>query len=119
MSNRNDELERLQRLRERQLSARDPRAKERRTQRKVAARRRKLRKRLTLKDILLDIPYKWQGVIIGAIIGVIISIVLTLTVESSWVELLGLLAVLFIAMIGFVIGQALDAREELKDLMRD
>ena len=45
MSDRNDEVERLMRLREQQIRARDPKAKDRKVQSRVAARRRKLLKR--------------------------------------------------------------------------
>ena len=116
MSNQNDELERLMRLRDRQLSARDPGAKEREIQRKVAARRRRAKKQITFQEMLTDVSKKWQGIIIGAIVGMVISIVLTLTVEASWTGLAGLLAVLGLAILGFFFGQAFDVRDELNNL---
>ena len=118
MSDKN-EIDRLQRLRQQQLAARDPHAKQREIDRKVAARRRKYKKQVTFQDMLADMSYKWQGVIVGALIGIIGSIVLSLTVEASWVELAGLAAVIVLAMLGFILGQAFDAREELKDLIDD
>ena len=119
MSDKNNETDRLQRLRQQQIAARDPRAKQREIDRKVAARRRKPKKQITFQDMLADMSHKWQGVIVGALIGVIVSIVLSLTVEASWVELVGLAAVIVLATLGFILGQAFDAREELRDLIDD
>ena len=116
MSKQNDEVERLRRLRERQLQARDPLAKQRKVERKVTARRRKQKTSFSFRA-MLDVPYQWRGAIIGAVIGMGISIVLTLTLENQWTEVIGLLIVVFLAVLGFVFGQAIDAREELKDLM--
>lgn len=118
MSKQNDEIERLRRLRERQLQARDPHAKQRKIDRKVATRRRKQKQSFSLRA-MLDMPYKWRGAIIGALLGMGISIVLPMVVKSEWIEIIGLLLVLFLAIIGIVFGQAFDEREELKDLMRD
>jgi uncharacterized protein YacL len=116
MSKQNDEVERLRRLRERQLQARDPLSKQRKIDRKVTARRRKQKKSFSFRA-MLDMPYQWRGAIIGAVIGMGISIVLTLTLENQWTEVIGLLVVVFLAVLGVVFGQAMDAREELKDLM--
>jgi uncharacterized protein YacL len=119
MSDNNSEIERLRRLRQQQLAARDPHAKQRDINRKVSARRRKLKKQGAFQDMLTDMAYKWKGVIVGALIGIIISIVLSLTVEAWWVELAGLAAVIVLASIGLILGQAFDAREELKYLIDD
>lgn len=117
MGKQSDEIERLERLRERQLKARDPLAKQRRIERKVTARRRKLKKQESLLSILTDVPRKWQGVVIGALAGMLISIVLTMAVEATWAEYAGLGAVLFLVLVGYSIGQGLDARDELRELM--
>jgi uncharacterized protein YacL len=124
MSNRNDEVERLKRLREQQIRARDPMAKERRTQAKVTRRRRKLRRsnsfQYMLKDMLGDMPYKFWGVIIGAVIGMIISIVLALVLDDiTIVAVLGLLVTLILMVVGFVFGHSFDWRAEVTDEFKD
>ena len=125
MSNRNDELERLKRLREQQIRARDPMAKERRTQARVTARRRKLKKRSNsfqymLKDMLGDMPYKFWGVIIGAVVGTIISIVLALVLDDiTVVAIVGLLVTLILIVVGFVLGHSFDWRAEVTDELKD
>ncbi len=116
MSKKNDEVERLRRLRARQLQARDPLAKQRKVGRKVTARRRKQKQSFSFRA-MLDMPYQWRGAIIGALIGMGISIVLTLTLENQWTEVIGLLIVIFLAALGTIFGQAVDVREELKDLI--
>jgi len=119
MSNRKDEVERLMRLRQRQLSARDPHAKQREIDRRVAARRRKLRQQNSFLSIFTEVPFKWQGIVLGALIGLVILILLPLLVDAAWVDLAGLAAIIVLAIMGFFFGQALDVREELKELMRD
>lgn len=119
MSNRKDEVERLMRLRQRQLSARDPHAKQREIDRRVATRRRKLRQQDSFLSVFTDVPFKWQGIVLGALIGLVILILLPLLVDAAWVDLAGLAAIIVLAIMGFFFGQALDVREELKDLMRE
>ncbi len=118
MSKQNDEVERLRRLRQRQLQARDPLAKQRKVDRKVTARRRKQKTSFSFRA-MLEMPYQWRGAIIGALIGMGISIVLTLTLNHQWTEIIGLLILVFLTALGLIFGNIMDVREELKDLMRD
>ena len=53
------------------------------------------------------------------LIGLAILILLPLLVEASWVDFVGLAAIIVFAIIGFFFGQALDVREELRDLVKD
>ena len=116
MTKRNEELERLKRLRQKQLQARDPLAKQRKIERKVAARRHGTKERVTFKSMITDVPYRWRGAILGAVLGIVISIVLPSLVEASWVDWVGLLAVVALALLGFMFGRAFDLRDELRDL---
>jgi len=116
MTKRNEELERLKRLRQKQLQARDPLAKQRKIERKVAARRRGTREKVTFKSMITDVPYRWRGAILGAVLGIVVSVVLPSLVDASWVEWIGLLAVLALALLGFMFGRAFDSRDELRDL---
>jgi uncharacterized membrane protein SpoIIM required for sporulation len=38
-------------------------------------------------------------------------------VTTSWTDVIGLLSVLFLTILGVIIGQAIDLREEIKDLI--
>ena len=46
----------------------------------------------------------------------VISVALSLLVRAPWVDLMGILAIIALAIIGFLFGQALDVRDELRDL---
>lgn len=117
MSPRDDEVERLQRLRDRQLSARDPLVHNNQLQHKISQQYRD-KKRYSFQDLLRVIPYKWWGIIIGAAIGLVIWVALSLLVDANWVSVVGIVATLVLPIVGFFFGQAFDLREELQDLAR-
>jgi hypothetical protein len=126
MSKQNEELERLMRLRERQIQARDPKAKEKKIQAKVTARRRKLRRsrntsfQYMIQDMLRDMSYKFWGIIIGAVLGTIVSIVLALLLEDIvMVAVLGLVITLVLILVGFIFGHSFDWRAEVTDEFKD
>jgi integral membrane sensor domain MASE1 len=112
MSNRNDEIERIQRIRDQQIRARDPRARARKTQQKISARRRE--DTFSFQDLLRSIPAKWWGMIIGGVIGLVLAIVLSRAVETeaSWVEYVWYVIVLVGIVLGRGVGAAMDWSEE-------
>jgi hypothetical protein len=115
-----DEVDRLVRLRQQQLKARDPHAKQRAIDRKVARRRARTRKQPgSYFEVFTDVPRKWQGIVIGLLLGLLVWIGLNLLVSASWVDIVGLASVVGLAIIGFYFGQAIDTRDELRELMRD
>jgi hypothetical protein len=115
-----DEVDRLMRLRQQQLKARDPHAKQRAIERKVARRRARTRKQPgSYLEVFTDVPRKWQGVVIGILLGMFVWVGLNLWVSASWVDSIGLAAIVGLAIIGFYFGQAVDTRDELRELMRD
>jgi hypothetical protein len=119
MSNRNDEIERIQRIRDQQIRARDPRAHGRKVQQKISARR-KIDK-FSFQDALRSIPTKWWGMIIGGIIGLVGAIVLNkaIEVEASWMEYVGYVIVLAGIVLGRGVGAAMDwSEEDHKKLVR-
>lgn len=120
MSSQDDELERLRRLRERQIQARDPKAKDRKVQASVTARRRKLKKSVSfqtmMRDVLGDMPYKLWGALIGVALGTVISIVLALFLEDIvMVAIIGLAATIVLAVVGVIFGHSFDWRAEVED----
>lgn len=114
----NQEQERLRRLRERQLADRDPKAKERQFQRMTAQRERKRDKSYSLARAWGDIPHIWRGSFYGLILGLFIMLVLPYFWDSSWTFLVSILAAIVTTMFGAVVGNAIDTREELKNLIR-
>ena len=112
MSNRNDEIERIQRIRERQIKARDPRAHHRKHQQKI--RERYKEETFSFQDLLKSIPTKWWGMIIGGMIGLIAAIVLNKVVETdvSWIDYVWYLVVFACVVLGRGVGAAVDWSEE-------
>ena len=115
MSNSSNDSERLRRIREQQLQARDPQKKQRKIQGRVSSQYRS-RQKYTVKDGVRDIHHKWKGLFIGLFIGVIIWVLLVAFVEKTWVDLVGILAVLAFAIIGFIYGSSLDWRDDIRDV---
>jgi hypothetical protein len=119
MSKRNDEIERIQRIRDQQIRARDPRARDRKRQQKVRARYRE--ETFSFQDVLRNIPAKWWGMIIGGIIGLVVAIALNkaIEIEASWMEYVGYVIVLFGIVLGRGVGAAMDwSEEDHKKLVR-
>ena len=117
MSGQNDELKRLKRIRDQQIRARDPSVKQKKLQHTISTRRRKSVRKLSFIDILREVSYKVKGTLIGFIIGLLIFLILPYLVDTSWIDYVGIGAILFLTILGFSLGQALDARDSLKELI--
>ncbi len=114
MGSQDNESDRLRRLRERQIQARDPQKKQRKIQGRVAGQYQK-RRNYTMADGVADLPHKWKGLIIGAIIGLLAAILISLLVTASWGIWLGLLAMIISPLLGFLFGMSFDWRDDLRD----
>jgi hypothetical protein len=112
MGSHNDEIERIKRIRDRQLNLRDPKAKDDAMQHRIASRYKV--EKLTVKGVLRDIPGRWMGTILGAIVGVVVAIAFNLLVESDafWIEYVGYFLILVCIVLGRGLGAAMDWREE-------
>ena len=117
MSQRNDESERLKRIRDRQVGLRDPQAKQQRLQGGIASRRQKSVKKYSSRQVVREIPFKARGAVIGAFIGVLILAFAPLIVDSPWTDVIGILSIVMLAIFGFLMGRAMDARDSLKELI--
>jgi hypothetical protein len=107
-----DELERLKRLRDQQVSARDPGAKQRAFDKMVAKRH----KDHYLTDVLKDLPYKvrWAfwGVGIGLVMGAGIGFIVDFTFQVHWIVYITLGVMVWGGIAGFIMGQARDSGTE-------
>jgi len=114
MGSQQDEIERLKRLRERQLSDRDPRKRDKRFQYRVSQRP---PKKLRFQEILKDIPSKWWGMIIGGVLGLALAIVLHLAMgeKAPWIQYVGIILFLGLVVLGRLLGAAVSWREEDHD----
>jgi hypothetical protein len=118
MRDRNDEVERFKRIRDRQISSRDPQTKQRRLQRGIAQKRQRSVKRFSFLAFWREVSHKARGTLIGAILGMVVLFVLPQFVEAYWVDLAGVAAIIIFAIVGFMFGQALDTRDSLQDLIK-
>lgn len=117
MASHHDE-DRLQRLRDRQIAARDPQRKLRRMHGGIAQRQRRSTQTFSLGRIWSEIPHIWKGAFYGLALGALaIAIVPTLWL-SPWALPCSTGAALMLAIIGLLIGRAEDTRDSLKDLVR-
>lgn len=115
----NREQERLKRLREHQLTDRDPLVKQRQFQRTAAQKERKARsKRYTLRDAWQTIPFIYRSPVIGLLLGLIVLLVLPYFWVSPWAFWVGLGATFFFVMVGILTGRAQDLRDNLKDALK-
>jgi len=117
MSQQNDEIERIQRIRDRQLQLRDPRAKERKFQRKAAASFKP--QKLTLVGAIQEMPGKWLGMILGGLAGVLLGVLFDLLVAAGewWMRYVPYVIAFAGLAIGRMLGAVLDWHEEDHDAL--
>jgi VIT1/CCC1 family predicted Fe2+/Mn2+ transporter len=118
MTSKDSEAERLRRLRDRQLQARDPYKRDRRLQRTISRRHRQAAEPFSLRRLWSEIPHQWKGTLYGAIVGVLIIVLLPQVVQSMWSTIFSIAAFPVLVVLGFLLGRAMDARDSLRDLMR-
>ena len=109
MSRQNEELERIKRIRDQQLVARDPRARDHALQ-QVRARRQS--KKLTVRNILADFTAKWTWMVVGGAIGAVLAIVVNLVFKATWAEYVGYGLILFGMVVGRILGAIRDWGDE-------
>jgi hypothetical protein len=117
MSDPRDERERIQRIRERQIRARDPGEKDRAFQRKISARYKK--PKLTFWDVIRDIPGRWVGMFVGGVVGILAVILVSHLIESDtvWCEAGKYIVVLVCVLMGMGLGRVMDWRDEDHDAL--
>lgn len=96
-----DERERLKRLREQQLRARNPKAKSEAQQRRIAEHHRKTAKPINLRTSLEYVPLRWWTMIIGALLGLVIGVWLNVLVDAAWTRT----AILILMFAGIALGR--------------
>ena len=114
MNGSNNEVERLKKLREQQLRARDPLKKQRKIQQTVT-RKYRAQKNVTPGELIGNIPHKIQGLIVGLILGLATWIVLAILFQEKWVDLVGIVALVILPSLGVLFGGAYDVRDNLRD----
>jgi uncharacterized protein YacL len=118
MPRQENDVERYRRIRDRQIGLRDPQKEVQRLQHSISAKRKSKVKKFSFKTILSEIAYKWWGLFFGLAFGVLVMVVLPYFIEGFWATAIGIAALLFLTILGVSLGQALDARDSLKELMK-
>jgi hypothetical protein len=112
------ESERLKRLRQKQLADRDPLVKQRQFQHNSAIKEKRMQKPFSLKKAWSDIPHSIKIPFYGLIFGVLVIVILPNIWESPYVILAGAGATLLLIIFGFILGNSLDLRDDIKKHMK-
>jgi hypothetical protein len=114
------EEERLKKLRDRQIADRDPQVKQRHYQQNYSRknRQRAAGQHLTLKSMWLDLPHVIRSSFIGLVLGLLTLWFLPQVWISRFAVPAGIAALVVFLMIGLVIGNALDVRDNIRDLSK-
>jgi len=116
MTNSNSEQERLKKLRDSQLADRDPGVKQRHYNRSYSVKSRRMNRKLTLKGILSDIPHVYRSAFSGLVLGLLVLWFL----PQYWISKFAMPAAVFCIIVftgvGAMIGNALDLRDNIRDL---
>ena len=118
MSGNDQELERLKRLRDRQLVDRGPLVKQRQFQRSSAQRERRNRNPYSLGKMWKDVPHAWKGFFYGLVLGTLVLLVVPLLWLSPWAVPCSAATIVVFVIFGVIMGRAIDTRENIKDLIR-
>jgi hypothetical protein len=110
-----DEQEKLKRLRDKQLTARDPLIKQRQFQHRVSVKEKQMKKPFSFKKAWADIPHIIKMPFYGLIIGVGVLLILTNLWISKWAGLVSGGLTLVLIIFGVIIGNSLDIRDSIRD----
>ncbi len=112
MKSEEEEVRRLQQLREAQLRDRDPTAKKTAQYQRVVANYKTRQKKITVGSIISDLPAKFWYMIIGGLLGVLFTLALLILFSEPWVKPVGWIVILFGLISGRVVGAAHDSGNE-------
>ena len=114
MSSGNREQERLKKLRDRQLQARDPQKKERKSQQTASSKYRKVKQKESfIKDSARTVSQTWRGLIIGGVLGFLIFILLPIFVDADWANSVGIAAIPVLMILGLLFGASFEWRDQI------
>lgn len=117
MADKSD-LERLRRIRQQQLAARDPGRKQRKLQQTITHKHRRRTQSFSFGRMWTEVPSRWKGALFGFIFGVIAIFVLPLVMDPKWATLTGFVLLFFLGLMGFLVGRSKDAQDDLRKLVR-
>lgn len=114
----NQEQERLRRLREKQLTDRDPLVKQRTIQRGITTKARRMRKPFKLTGAWKDLPHIIRTPFYALLLGIAVIFILPTLWISPLAIWTALLITVFLIIFGVVLGNSLDLRDDIKNNLR-
>jgi len=112
------EQARLRRLRERQIADRDPLVKQRKIQREISTKTKRMRKPFKLSGAWKDFPHVIRTPIYGLLLGVIVFFALPKFWASPNAAWVAIIVTVLLVLFGFILGGSLDWRDSLKNDLR-
>ncbi len=108
------ESEKLKRLRQKQLTDRDPLVKQRQFQRNSVIKEKRMQKPFSFKKAWSDIPHSIRMPFYGLIAGVLVIAILPNFWKSQYAIFAGAGITLLFIIFGFITGNSLDLRDDIK-----
>ncbi|MBN1263846.1 MAG: hypothetical protein JXA25_00025 [Anaerolineales bacterium] len=112
-----EEQDRLRRIKDQQLETRDPLKKQRKQDASIAVKHRKRTRSFSFTTMLDEIPACWIGLIVGLMVGGFFVLVLPLFLDYPWLDYATIGGTLFLMILGFLVGRAIDSQDTIKDLL--
>lgn len=113
--NQQREIERLKKLRDQQLTARDPH-KGTRTSMQAASEHMRKRRKFKLAQVWKEMKKVYQGLIIGLIFGTVLGVIIGFVWPTSTGAIVALLGLLIPTTFSVIIGAGMDWRDEMRRL---
>ncbi|MDP2776471.1 MAG: hypothetical protein Q8O48_02415 [Anaerolineales bacterium] len=113
-----EEQERLKQLRDRQLQARDPLARQRNFQHNSSTKEKRMRKPFSLSKAWKDIPHIFKSPFYGLLLGVSVVFVLPTIWDSPYAIIVGAGVTLLFIVFGLILGNSLDIRDRIRDNLK-
>ncbi len=108
------ESDRIKRIRDRQIAARDPLVKERKYQHEMSVKEKRMRKPINLAEDWRNIPQIVKMLLFMIALGVVGTIALVRLWTWEYAVYVGIGATLGLSIFGAVLGNALDLRDDIK-----
>ena len=118
MSNQ-DEIDRINAIRQRQIDARNPRKKEIQAQKRIATKYKSVRsKENFFVDGWKNLAKAWKGFIYGGFLGLAVKLILPVFLPGPTASLFGFAAIIAFMVVGIALGGSFDWRDDLKDNLK-
>lgn len=111
----NQEQEKLKRLRDNQLQARDPLVKQRQFQHSSSIKEKRMRKPFSMSKAWKDIPHVIKVPFYGLILGIIVIFVLPTLWVSPYAIWVGAGATALFMIFGAILGNTFDLRDDIQN----